>query len=43
MLTVAAELDIDEAAQWYEQRSAGLGVDLVVRVRRNPRAWQDRA
>jgi plasmid stabilization system protein ParE len=33
ILTAEAEAELDEAAQWYEQRSAGLGVDLVARVR----------
>lgn len=33
VLTAEAEADLDEAAQWYEQRRAGLGVDLVVQVR----------
>ena len=30
---LSPEADLDEAAQWYEQRSAGLGVDLVSKVR----------
>jgi plasmid stabilization system protein ParE len=33
ILTAEAEADLDDAAQWYERRSAGLGVDLVARVR----------
>lgn len=33
ILTAEAEADLDEAAQWYERRSAGLGADLVSRVR----------
>jgi plasmid stabilization system protein ParE len=33
VVTAEAEADIDEAAQQYEQRSAGLGVDFVARVR----------
>jgi plasmid stabilization system protein ParE len=33
VLTAEAEADLDEASQWYEQRSAGLGGDLVGRVR----------
>jgi plasmid stabilization system protein ParE len=33
VLTAEAEADLDEAAQWYEQRSSGLGSDLVSRVR----------
>ena len=33
VLTAEAEADLDEAAQWYEQWSAGLGVELVARVR----------
>jgi plasmid stabilization system protein ParE len=33
LLTAEAEADLEEAAQWYEQGSAGLGVDLVARVR----------
>jgi plasmid stabilization system protein ParE len=33
VLTAEAEADLDEAAQWYEQRSPGLGADLVARVR----------
>jgi plasmid stabilization system protein ParE len=32
-LTAEAEADLDEAALWYEGRSAGLGSDLVARVR----------
>lgn len=32
VLTAAAEADLEEAAQWYEQRSAGLGANLVARV-----------
>jgi toxin ParE1/3/4 len=33
VLTSEAEADLDEAAHWYEQHSAGLGVDFVRRVR----------
>ena len=33
VLTAEAEGDLDEAAQQYEQRAAGLGVDFVARVR----------
>src|SRR5437763_1662515 len=33
VLTAEAEADLDEAAQWYERRSPGLGVDLVARAR----------
>lgn len=33
ILTAEAEADLDEAAQWYERRSPGLGVELVARVR----------
>lgn len=33
VLTAEAEADLDEAAQWYEQRSVGLGSALVARVR----------
>jgi plasmid stabilization system protein ParE len=33
VLTAEAEADLDEAAQWYEQRAVGLGIDLVARVR----------
>src|SRR5437879_4635726 len=33
LLTPAAEDDVEEAAQWYEQRRDGLGRDLVRRVR----------
>jgi toxin ParE1/3/4 len=32
LLTTEAEADLDQAAQWYEQRSDGLGVDLVAKV-----------
>jgi plasmid stabilization system protein ParE len=32
VLTAEAEADLDEAAQWYEQRSAGLGVNPVAQV-----------
>src|SRR5262245_12482106 len=32
-LTAEAEADLDEAAQWYEERSAGLGEDFVSQVR----------
>ena len=33
ILSAEAEADLDEAAMWYEQQRAGLGVDLVARVR----------
>ncbi len=33
VLTAAAEDDLDEAAQWYENRSVGLGANLVTKVR----------
>lgn len=33
ILSAEAEADLDEAAQWYERRSPGLGFDLVARVR----------
>ena len=33
VLTAEAEADLDDAVQWYERRSAGLGVDLVAKVR----------
>ncbi|SRR6266478_6431746 len=33
VLTIEAETDLDQASQWYEQRSAGLGVDLLAKVR----------
>jgi hypothetical protein len=33
VLNAEAEADLDEAAQWYEKRLPGLGVDLVTRVR----------
>ncbi len=33
VLTAEAEADLDGAAQWYEQRSTGLGAQLVARVR----------
>ena len=33
VLTAEAEADLEAAAQWYEQRSAGLGAELVARVR----------
>jgi plasmid stabilization system protein ParE len=33
VLTPEAEDELDEAAQWYEQQAAGLGVDLVAKVR----------
>lgn len=32
-LTPEAEADVEDAARWYEQRSAGLGAELVGRVR----------
>ena len=32
-LTDEAEADLNEAAQWYEARSAGLGTELIVEVR----------
>lgn len=33
VITGEAEADFDEAAQWYEAKSAGLGIDLVAQVR----------
>jgi plasmid stabilization system protein ParE len=33
VLTAEAEADVEEAAMWYEQRSDGLGVRYVSRVR----------
>jgi plasmid stabilization system protein ParE len=33
VLTIEAEDDLDQAAQWYEQRSPGLGADLLTKVR----------
>jgi plasmid stabilization system protein ParE len=33
VLTAEAEADLDEAVQWYEQRSTRLGAQLVARVR----------
>jgi plasmid stabilization system protein ParE len=33
VLTFEAEDDLDQAAQWYEQRSSGLGTDLLTQVR----------
>ena len=32
-LTDEAEADLNEAALWYETRSAGLGVEFIVEVR----------
>jgi plasmid stabilization system protein ParE len=32
VLSIEAEADLDQAAQWYEQRSARLGADLVTKV-----------
>jgi plasmid stabilization system protein ParE len=32
-LSPEAEADLDEAAAWHEQQSAGLGVELVAEVR----------
>jgi len=33
VLTIEAEADLDEAAQWYESRSVGLGIDLIAKTR----------
>ncbi len=33
LLTALAELDLDEAAQWYNKRSDGLGAEFVASVR----------
>jgi plasmid stabilization system protein ParE len=33
VLSIEAEADLDQAAQWYEQRSSGLGTDLLTKVR----------
>src|SRR5262249_40215702 len=33
VLTAQAEADLDEAAEWYEQRSVGLGIKLVAQAR----------
>jgi toxin ParE1/3/4 len=32
-LSSEAEADLEEAAQWYEQRSPGLGTNLIAQVR----------
>jgi toxin ParE1/3/4 len=32
VLTASAEADVDEASQWYEQRSAGLGAKFLAQV-----------
>jgi plasmid stabilization system protein ParE len=33
VLTAEAEADLAEAAEWYEDKGAGLGVDLIKAVR----------